>query len=190
MRSISALATVLLLSCSRNAPRDRQSVERPVASESPRSTVRLPLPSSVTMPTPKQDCEDLLSALLPVAKQMLTRYREFYPLGGTISPSGEIAHVSGWTGDERPPSADLIALLNDVFRRGATAAKYRATALVFDVRVVPPGATAKQDAIAVNLDHQDGYSVVVMFPYTFSSAGELLVSAPFASAGTKSIFVQ
>lgn len=129
-----------------------------------------------------------MNALLPVAKQMLAEYREFYPFGGTMSPSGEIAHVSGWTGEERPASSELIALLNSEFRDGAAAARYHATALVFDVRVVPPGASAKQDAIAVNLDHQSGYSVVVMFPYAFSSSGELLVSAPLANAGANSIF--
>jgi hypothetical protein len=53
---------------------------------------------------------------------------------------------------------------------------------------IAPGATVKQDAIAVNLDHRGDYSVVVMFPYVFSSSGELVVSAPFASPGARAIF--
>ncbi len=68
-----------------------------------------------------------MNTALPVAKQMLTQYREFYPLGGTMSPSGEIAHVSGWTGKEPSPSSELIELLNGTFRDGAAASKYRAT---------------------------------------------------------------
>jgi hypothetical protein len=142
------------------------------------------------MKTPKEECEDLMNAVLPFAKQMLSQHREFFPFGGTMSPSGEIAHTSGWTGAEHPPSSEVISILNGGFRAGAVAGTYKATALVYDVRTVPPGATAKQDAIAVNLDHRGDYSVVVMFPYVFSSAGELVVSAPFASPGARAIFPQ
>ena len=140
------------------------------------------------MKTPKEDCEDLMNAVLPFAKQMLSQHREFFPFGATMSTSGEIAHSAGWTGTEHPPSNDVIALLNDGFRAGAVAGKYRATALVYDVRTIPPGATVKQDAIAVNLDHRGDYSVVVMFPYVFSSAGDLVVSDPFASEGARAVF--
>jgi len=142
------------------------------------------------MTTPKQDCEALMNAVLPFGKQMLTRSREIFPFGGTMSVSGEVAQVAGWSGNERPPSRQIIALLNGGFRDGAALGKYRATALVYDIRVVPPGGTEKQHAIAVNLDHRDGYSVVVVFPYTFSDAGALELGSPFAKAGDAVIFHQ
>jgi len=141
-------------------------------------------------PTPKQDCEALMNAVLPFGKQMLLRARELYPFGGTMSVAGEVAQVAGWTGAERPPSRQVIALLNGGFRDGAALGKYRATALVYDIRVVPPGSTEKQDAIAVNLDHREAYSVVVVFPYTFSEAGALKLGSPFAQPGAALIFHQ
>lgn len=131
-----------------------------------------------------------MNAVLPFTKEMLKRHGEFFPFGGTMSVFGEVAQMAGWTGDERPPSRQIIALLNGGFRDGAALGKYRATALVYDIRVVPPGGAQKQDAIAVNLDHRDGYSVVVVFPYTLSEAGELELKSPFASAGAAAIFHQ
>jgi hypothetical protein len=61
-------------------------------------------------------------------------------------------------------------------------------ASVYDVRTIPPGRTDKQDTIAVALDHQSGYSVMVYFPYYFDSKGQLCVEAPFASKGEGTVF--
>ena len=130
-----------------------------------------------------------MQELVPVAGQMLTEHREFYPYGGTMSMSGEVAHVAGWTGTEHPPSLEIIAALKEEFKDGAAQGRYRATALVYDVRVKPPGKTEKQDAIAVNLDHRDAYSVIVFFPYTFSLQGKLELETAFATRGDKSIFL-
>jgi hypothetical protein len=140
------------------------------------------------MKTPKADCEELVNVVLPFAQQMLGQHREFYPFGATMSPSGEIARAGGWNGKEHPPSAELISLLDAEFREGASRGKYRATALVADVRVVPPGKSVKQDAIAIRLHHQNHYSVQVFFPYSFTPSGELRVDDPFAATGEGRIF--
>jgi hypothetical protein len=71
--------------------------------------------------------------------------------------------------------------------QGAKAGKYRATALIYDVRVTLPSTGRKSDAIAVALDHRDHYSVVVMFPYQFTG-GELTIGSPFAQKGEGDIF--
>jgi hypothetical protein len=57
------------------------------------------------MKTPREECEDLMNAVLPFAKQMLSQHREFFPFGGTMSPSGEITH----TPDGLVPSIHLRA---------------------------------------------------------------------------------
>jgi hypothetical protein len=139
---------------------------------------------------PKEECEELMNAVLPFAQEMLSKHREFYPFGGTMSPSGEIGQVGGWTGDEHPPSSELIKVLEEGFREGAGLGKYKATALVVDVRAVPPGKSAKQDAIAVRLDHRDNYSVQVIFPYSFGPSGALQLEDPFAVPGEGRIFAK
>ncbi len=132
-----------------------------------------------TVKEPKEECEDLMNVVLPFAQEMLSKHREFYPFGGAVSSTGEITHVGGWADAEHPPSAELIKVLEDGFRGGAASGKYRATALVVDIRTVPPGKFAKQDAIDVRLDHKGGYSVHVIFPYSFTESGVLQLEQPF-----------
>ena len=142
------------------------------------------------MSDPKAQCEDVMNAVLPFAEEMLTKHREFYPFGGTMSADGEIAHTGGWTGDEQPESSEVIDLLEKAFRAAAARGEYKATALVYDIRTIPPGKHDKQDAIAVALDHGDKYSVIVIFPYSFAPNGQLEIDAPFASQGENKIFTQ
>ena len=139
------------------------------------------------MSTPKAECEQLLDALLPFAEKMLREHGEFYPYGGTMDPSGNINHSAAHDGTSHPQSAALIDLLRAGFNEGASRGEYKATALVYDVRVVPPGSKSKTDAIAVELDHRDDYSALVYFPYTLES-GEVNFGSPFAEKGTGRVF--
>jgi len=138
--------------------------------------------------TPKEECEALMNALVPFAQQMLSKNHEFYPFGGTMSVDGKIAQSASYTGEEHPASQPLIDLLEKGFRDGAKRHLYKATSIVVDVRTIPPGKMDKQDAVEVRLDHVSGYSVRVLFPYTFSPKGDLKFEAPFATPGDGKIF--
>jgi hypothetical protein len=94
-----------------------------------------------------------------------------------------------YDGREKPPSHPLIDMLRDGFRADASARKIIASAVVYDVRVTPPGTSVKIDAVAVELDHRDNYSVVVFFPYTIRD-GMVDVREPFANKGEGRIFAQ
>jgi len=119
---------------------------------------------------------------------MLEEHHTFYPFGAAMKPSGEIEGAMGSTGEEKPDVNQLASLLELGFRQGASAGKYKATALAVDMVLIPPGKSAKQDGIAVRLDHRDGYSVIVGFPYSFSDKGELMMEPPFAVEGAHEIF--
>ena len=142
------------------------------------------------MKSAKDECEELMNSVLPFAHQMLTQHRGFNPFGGAMAADGRIVAVSGDTVEEHPASQVVIDLLAKGFQEGARAGKYKATALVVDMRVVPPNRDTKQDAIAVQLDHRDGYSVVVMFPYSIGAGGEVAIEAPFAAKGEQRIFAR
>lgn len=135
----------------------------------------------------KDDCNQLLNATLPFAEKMLRDYGEFLPFGAQLLPSGEIASVGADDGEDHSRSQDLIGLLKAAFRAGANGGDVIATALVYDVRVQPPGANQKTDAVAINLDHRDSYSVTIFFPYTITD-GEPALEEPFANAGDYAIF--
>lgn len=138
----------------------------------------------------KSDCESLLNALMPLAEQMLSQHGEFFPFGGTMSSTGEIAQSAASTGEERPPSQALIDQLRAGFRAAAERGEIRATAIVYDTLVVPPGKTSKQDAVTVALDHRDDYSVLVVFPYSRTPDGTVQIDPPFASQGSGEVFAR
>lgn len=140
------------------------------------------------MPTPKQDCELLMREMLPLAKRMLADHGEFYPYGGMMRADREIVHAGAQEkGTDMPASRTLIDILQQHFREESASGAIIASCLIFDVRIKPPGAADKLDAIQVNLDHVVDYSVEVIFPYRLEH-GSLIIDEPFAQAGDGSIF--
>jgi hypothetical protein len=140
------------------------------------------------MTTARDDCEELLGSVMPFATELLEKYREFFPFGATMSPQGVISHDGAWTGEEQPPSSEVIELLTRAFHQQAANGELKATAIVYDIRTIPPGKQEKQDAICVALDHRDDLSIHVIFPYSFSTEGELVVEDPVATSGEGEIF--
>jgi hypothetical protein len=119
---------------------------------------------------------------------MLSEYREFYPYGGYIELDGQIRHVG--VKDETteyPQSEDMIDVLENLFREKARAHDCKATAIVCDVRVKRPGSERKCDAIQVRLDHRDGYSTEVYFPYEIVQ-DQVRYGETFAYGGKCAIF--
>ena len=113
----------------------------------------------------KQDVEALMNEWIVFAKRLLAEHGEFHPYGAAMKFDGEIVSIAGYTGEEIPPSQELIELLTSGFQQAAAKGKYKATALFYDVRIMLPNSTEKTDAIAVALDHSDAYSVIVFHPY-------------------------
>lgn len=137
--------------------------------------------------SPKQQCKELMDSLLPFATQMLASHGEFFPFGGTIDANGKIGMTGGWTGEEHPPSSEVISLLHSAFVVGARERNYIATALVYDVRVVPPGEQAKTDAIAIDVSHRDGISQTVIYPYKVIEK-KVVAGKPYAISNQHPVF--
>lgn len=135
----------------------------------------------------KSDCEMLLNSVLPFAEQMLRKHGEFYPYGGAMRTDGQIISVGGDNGSEHPKSVDIIELLETAFVAAAKKGDYKATALVTNSSLTLSSTGEKTDAIVVSLDHRDGYSVIVMFPYTITN-GQLVMQAPIAQKGAGKVF--
>ena len=139
-------------------------------------------------PQVKEDVETLLNELMPHAEGQLAKHREFYPFGGAVDTSGELLRTEAWTGDEQPSASDLVDSLVATFQQQADANEIRATAILIDCLTVPPDETEKVDAVAARLDHLDGYSAVVFFPYTIGPDGSVTFDEPFAHEGDDEIF--
>jgi hypothetical protein len=137
---------------------------------------------------PKEESEALLNSVFPLAEQMLREYGEFYPYGGYMTPNGEIVHVGAKDADtDYPLSEDLIALLRTKFREMASARQCKIVALIYGVLVESAGSSRKADAIQACLDHVDGYSVEVFFPYQITN-GKVVFGETYAHEGKHEIF--
>jgi len=108
-------------------------------------------PWRVTTPEPVQDdLDDIATAALDAAKDMLTKRGEFFPFGITVSSDGEVGLAAA--GDpglaERPAS---LAVLDGLYAGVADNRQaYRAVGFVADV-------TANGgDAVRVEAEHRDG----------------------------------
>lgn len=136
----------------------------------------------------KAELEKLLDAALPFAQQMLTNHGEFFPYGATMDAKGKISNVGGYTGEEHPKSTEVIDLLKAAYRRDGETGKIMACALVYDIRTIPPGQTEKTDAVAVDLDHRDGMSVIMIYPYKIAADKKVQFGTAFAMKGKGDIF--
>jgi hypothetical protein len=116
----------------------------------------------------QREAEELVGAVLPQAEGMLLAHGEFSPFGGALTLDGEIAQLV--VDEEHRDSSieDVIDVLKGELRSGADANKFRATALVFPIQAQLPGTDDETEAVAIALDHQANYSVVLIIPYVLS----------------------
>ena len=118
---------------------------------------------------------------------MLTTHGAFNAFGGAMRADGQIVSIAGYDESEQSQPTNAIALMKDWFVEAARRGEYKATAIVYDVRVELPSTKEKSDAIAVSLNHRNNYSVVVLFPYKIDG-GELILGTVFAQEGEADIF--
>ena len=130
--------------------------------------------------------------VMPFAIGQLEKRGEFMPFGAAMLPTGQIVAIGGYDGEEEdgaPLPADIIKLIQDALAQGAADGEYKATALVYDATVPLPSSGKQSDAIAVALDHRDGYSVMTFLPYELRGK-EVRMGTPFTRQGTATVFQQ
>lgn len=138
--------------------------------------------------SPKQQVEELMASLLPVAERMLEEHGEFLPYGGYLDSDGKVVHVGTKIEGTNQPGPDaLIDILRQNFRTLAGEKKNKATAVIFNVRILLPGTEEKSDAIQICLDHEVGDSAEVFFPYRLEE-GKVSYGHAFAQRGSGLIY--
>ena len=133
------------------------------------------------------ESEELVNAVLPHAEQMLIAHGEFLPFGSAITLDGDFAQLA--VGEEHRDSSmeAVVEELKSKLRSGAGTNTYRATALVFPIHAQLPGAEEDTDAVAIALDHQANFSVVLIIPYLLSD-GAVEFGDAVAQQGEHEIF--
>jgi len=89
---------------------------------------------------------------------------------------------------EHPKSRYLLYVLRDSFSTMAKAGQCKASAIVFNSVINVPGVDTRSDAFQVCLEHRDGYSAEVFFPYELRDNGRIVFGPTFAQEGRREIF--
>ena len=134
------------------------------------------------------DLDALLNTLLPFAQEQLSKRGSFLPFGASMNTAGAINLAAGYTEREAATPQDLIDLIEKGFAAAATGRTVPAVGVCIDSLVVPPGQTAKTDAICCSLEHASGEAMDVFLPYRKALLGRLKYGELFAVPGAPRTF--
>ena len=118
----------------------------------------------------RAECEVLTHAALPMAQEMLRAQGEFAPYGVGLTAAKEAVGISA-DNEGRPPARDRLSALREGLAKAMASRRLLATALVYEARMTMPSSEMQSDAIAIALNHRDGYSAVVVYPYQLTADG-------------------
>jgi hypothetical protein len=137
------------------------------------------------MAEPKEEIEQLLNFLLPVAEEQLNRDGAFLPYAAMLDTDGEVKSVSA---ESRPEDVgDLLLALHTELREQAAEGAIRASGIAADVTLTDPDSGEVTDAVQLELDHAETEAVDVYVPYTNGEAG-INFGELVAAAGQAPIF--
>jgi hypothetical protein len=134
------------------------------------------------------DFNPLLDALLRFAKECLLKDGAFLPFAAEMSRDGEISHLAGYTGEERPGAPKVLASLEAALRAQAKQSEMRAAGIAVDIRFASRPNEPKSDAIQVFLEHREGNVVNVILPYWKMGPGDVRYGRLMAVRGEAKIF--
>ena len=135
---------------------------------------------------PKEECEILMSELLPVGEHFLKKSKEFYPFAAAMNIDGSINHLGYYDGDDKPDAKELIVNLKQLCKQLAENNEIKASGIVWNASTQREG--KDEDAIIVSLEHKDNYSVQIAMPYKKGFLGKFQFGNLIALAGENDVF--
>jgi hypothetical protein len=138
------------------------------------------------MAEPREEIEQLLHYLLPVAEEQLNREGEFRPYAAMLDADGEMNAVVG-ADDDAPDVGDLLLALHAELRERAAQGEIRASGIAADVTLTDPDSGDVTDAVQLELDHAETEAVDVYVPYETGTEG-VTFGELVAAAGQAPIF--
>ena len=138
--------------------------------------------------TPKEECEQILDALLRFAEHQLKKHGEFYPFGAVMRKDGSVEYTAFMDqNDDFPASEDVIQNLTDYHRSEAEQGRIKASGIAWD-GMISSAEKKNTEAVLISLEHVDHYSVVVGQPYNLGLCKKLELGEIFAQEGKQDIF--
>jgi len=135
--------------------------------------------------TPEADVRKLMNYGVALARQILDDHPAFHPFAFVMDPDGKIGQVALSEGRDHE-GAVLLASLGEILHTRAAEGRYRAVAIMADVRIAHDG--KETDAIQAGLEHATGYCLNVYFPYKRSEEGALTLEEALSAAREGTVF--
>ncbi len=136
---------------------------------------------------PMEDSQRLMGELLPMAKLLLERCGEFFPMGAEIGFDGEAQHVPAPEGIDQTNTLAVAELLRQAFAIRAEQGELRASAIIQDLMALELDADRRADAVSIEIEHFTGNNVTMIVRYKHLD-GHITFEAPFVNEGVYRIF--
>ena len=137
------------------------------------------------MADPHLQLEQLRRIGVSLAVRVMCDLGELQPMAAVLKENGDIVAVGGEPGDGALHRAHRIERLRFRLRRDINRRGYVATAVIYDALTSDdaPGAVDARDAIALELDHRDGVSLLALVPYHVDEGGPIVGDADTQPGG-------
>lgn len=119
---------------------------------------------------PKEAVQVLMNDGISFATRMLEQHAKFHPYARSLNSALAITDIAAYDGDEHPPVANLLALLEQGLREKVSSDVDIAIATFTHVSLRDES-NNRTNAVQIGLEHEGGYSVYVYFPYSISETG-------------------
>jgi hypothetical protein len=133
----------------------------------------------------KQEVQDLMNALLPLAQQAIGTSGVMAPIAGAVSQHGELQRILPPVSADHPVATAEILL--ETLRDGVAKGAFHAIAILSLVHVYPPGGNVAIQAVQAGLEHADGYAIDIYFPCSRDDK-TVKLGEPFASKRDRVVF--
>ncbi|MEN8150634.1 MAG: hypothetical protein ABFS86_12485 [Planctomycetota bacterium] len=138
----------------------------------------------------RQDGEELLNFLVPVAFTRLEADGEFVPFGAIVLAEGGVEPVEAAPGTAATKEPDeVFAEILESIRDDAESGKFRSAGLCADVHLVNEEDDTRTDAVRVYMERRDGEAMDVFLPYEAGPDGGFVRGQIFAVEAQPKLFV-
>lgn len=134
------------------------------------------------------DFDAIITAMVPVAKQLVSEHGDFRPFGASMAANGEVTFEPAATERKTALATTSIGILATRFQARAAGGLVRATGICFPARVNHPDTAKVHDAICIGLEHESGESTLACVPYAKRWLGGWKFGTTFNVAWNPKIF--
>lgn len=136
------------------------------------------------------DFEKLLSAVIPIAQQMLKDLGAFIPFGAFITRDGEVQLAGGEGDPSHLETQEIVEMYLEAYTEAVADGRFTSTALCVDVRVHVPGKLEKIDAIQIMLEHSGGEALNAFMPYEKHEQSDITYAPLFVTPSDPRVFMK